>query len=225
MLHAFNQKNVRRVLTTLRDEHVIGKDEDGVTSMVFSPLAFMLAEDAARILHEIASRAIDDAFSGRKPAKHEILLWPQGLRDRAWTGEGSTRCEPDFLIRFDFDDGPPVAIIGEMKWNWKVDARHLRAETDRQRRAVRDFYPEARQVVLTISKRRILGGVPGAIEKTWIQIHRAATTLARLAPGSPAGRWGQLVADFLALAEQMDFQGFSGDLPEVELTIPMFWKE
>ena len=225
MLHAFNLKNVRRVLVSSRVEHANSKDEDGVTSMVFTPLAFMSAEAAASVLGEICGTALAGVFDGREPIHHEVILWPQGLRDTAWTdGAGSTRCEPDILIRFDFQVGHSVVLIGEMKWNWMVGTEHLRIETDRQRRAVRAFYPNAGQVVLTITKRLVRQRLDDTVERTWVQVHGAATALARRAPSSPAGRWGRLVADFLSRAEQMDFQGFTDELPTTDVRNPMFWR-
>jgi hypothetical protein len=223
MLHAFNQKNVRRVLTNSRNEHVIGKDEDGVTSMAFSPLAFMTADAAAEVLGEIVGSVFNAASDGRRPRAHEILLWPQGLRDTGWEGNRSTRCEPDFIVRFDFDEGSPLAIIGEMKWDWLVGSEHLRAETDRQRRAVKTLYSDAVQIVLTITKRTVQGELPDTVAKTWVDVHRAATALARRNPASAPGRWGRLVADFLAYAEQMDFQGFTEFAQVAAPTSTMFW--
>ncbi len=134
MLHAFNQKNVRRVLATSGDEHTNDKNEDAITSMVFTPLAFMSPESALEVMKEIIGEQMVAAVADRRPISHEPSLWPSGLRSRAWDGDRLTSCEPDLVVRFEFDAGAPMLLIGEMKWDWRVTPGHLEQETMRQRK-------------------------------------------------------------------------------------------
>ncbi|UVI38805.1 hypothetical protein [Qipengyuania spongiae] len=226
MLHAFNRKNVRRVLLSAKSDHKIGKDEDGVTSMVFSPLAFMGVDAAATIALEIIGAPLSRAFNGRRPMSHDIKLWPEGLRDRSWgSGKKATRCEPDFYIRFDFAVDDPVILVGEVKWDWKVSNEHIQTEIDRQRRAMAKEFPNAALVMLAITKHRLRTKPSNIVERSWVQVHGAARLLAKRNPVSAEGRWGELIGEFLELAKQMEFQGFNLEayVPPAKQTF--FWNE
>ncbi|TFF27384.1 hypothetical protein E3C22_02695 [Jiella endophytica] len=227
MLHAFNQKNVRRVLMHVRSDHKIGKDEDGVTSMVFTPLAFMSAKAAAAVALEISGPTLADAFQGRTPCAHHIQLWPEGLRDRSWAEtDRQTRCEPDFLLRFDFEAGPQVVLVGEVKWDWNVSSDHIQTEIDRQRRAVAAHYPDATAMVMVaITKYRLRATLANVVERTWVQLHGAANALRTRDPQAAEGRWGALVGEFLTRAEQIDFQGFTLTNEVSTPNEPVFWRE
>lgn len=227
MLHAFNQKNVRRVLMNVRSDHKIGKDEDGVTSMVFTPLAFMSANAAAAVALEISGPTLADPFQGRIPCAHDIQLWPEGLRDRSWAEtDRQTRCEPDFLLRFDFAAGPQVLLVGEVKWDWNVSSDHIQTEIDRQRRAVAARFPDTTVIVMiAITKYRLRATLTNVVERTWVQLHGAANALRMRDPQSAEGRWGALVGAFLTRAEQIDFQGFTLDAQVPAPNGSVFWKE
>lgn len=154
MIHAFNQKNVRRLLVRSRAEHGLEKTEDAVTSMVFSPLDFMSAADALEALCTVTLHDRAE-LSGRRLLRHDLQLWPSGLTAKAWNDDGHSRCEPDLLAKFEFADGPDLVFIGEMKWDWRMPKDALGAELRREREAVRRLHPRADLVLFVISKHRL----------------------------------------------------------------------
>lgn len=226
MLHAFNIKNVRRVLATSGDEHTNDKNEDAITSMVFSPLAFMTPEAALRMLEALVGEDLRRETKDRRPVRHEMSLWPTGLVAAGWGGSEESRCEPDLVVRFEFDEGRPVLVIGEMKWDWRVSAEHLRQETDRERRSLAGDPSDPVGVVFAITKFPLKEDIRDVVQLTWVNVHGRASFLARREPKTPGGEWGRLVSGFLEQAEQMDFQGFrAGDYPAVEASEPLFWRD
>jgi hypothetical protein len=86
LLHAFNQKNVRRTLLRTETEHSIEKTEDAVTSMVFSPLAFMEPEAALTCLTALIGPEGTGNLLGRMPTEHDVEFWPKGLKARGRDG-------------------------------------------------------------------------------------------------------------------------------------------
>lgn len=231
MLHAFNQKNVRRVLAASvhdrqAEEHVNEKNEDGVTSMVFSPLTFMPTPSALEVLLAVIGDPLEAALRGRKVATHDIQFWPSGLRTTNWQGSQDSRCEPDVLIHLTFTEGRPLTLIGEMKWDWLISADHLSEEIGRQRRAVAVAEPGAEQLVFAITKLRATRPPKGTVLRNWVQVERHARQLERNAAGTIAGRWGALVSTFLRKAKQASFQGFHGsDFEMLHTSTPVFWTE
>ncbi len=217
MLHAFNQKNVRRVLTTRTREHKIEKNEDAITSMVFSPLAFMTASAALEILTAVIGEPLAKVVEDRKILGHDVQLWPM-------LGTATIRCEPDLLVRFDFDRSRPVYVIGEMKWDWRVSESHLADQTRRQREALLGDHADAIPVTFVVTKYRIARPLKNAVQMTWVKVHSQANLLAQSVPKSFAGRWGKEVSAFLHTAEQMSFQGFHiDDFPLSQTQRHLFW--
>nr|QQZ48894.1 hypothetical protein JKL49_16545 [Phenylobacterium glaciei] len=94
MLHAFITKRVRRILARDRLEHTNAKNEDAITSMVFSPLAFMEAPQAMAALDQLLDGAVGRRAAGRTVAQHEIHLWPAGLQAVKLVGMGSHAVSP-----------------------------------------------------------------------------------------------------------------------------------
>jgi hypothetical protein len=187
--------------------------------------SFMPTDAALEVMVTLIGTGMESVVEGRTPLKHDLQLWPSGLGAVSWAGVGESRCEPDLLIRFDFDHGPPVLVIGEMKWGWVVKPNHLKDETDRQRRAMAAALPVCVQVVFVVTKFRLGSRLQDATQLTWLQVHRAATGLAQQRHGTPAGRWGSLVSTFLRKVEQIAFQGFhTGDYTSVGLERPIFWR-
>lgn len=225
MLHAFNQKNVRRVLTHPRRDHAIAKNEDGVTSMVFSPLVFMPPASSIAVLQEIVGRELVIAVAGREPIACDLTFWPSDLRAVGRDGVGATRCEPDFIATLDFQSGASIIVVGEIKWDWAVPTDQLQQQLDRQLEAVAHQYPGVIVIMLTITKQLPTPPLTGTTQRSWIDVHRAAATLAQGAPGAPEGHWGTLVAEFLRRAEQMSFQGFSGSRHVARPLQPVFWSQ
>lgn len=224
MLHAFNRKNVRRVLASSGYEHSNEKNEDAITSMVFSPLSFMPPGSALEVLIILIGNRLGSAVNGRIPLRHELQLWPSGLSAPSWDSDCPSRCEPDFVARFDFGHDLPILVIGEMKWDWQTTADHLAIETARQRKALSEIHRDATQIVFTVTKFALATTIKDTTQLTWTAVHRAATILAQRMPDTPEGRWGELVGTFLMRAEQVAFQGFrSSDFERVAATRPIFW--
>jgi hypothetical protein len=225
MLHAFNQKNARRIFLARHDEHDNQKAEDAATSMVFSPLAFMTAAEALTCLAVVLDGAAIAAINGRAPIGHRLELWPQGLV--AGSSEDLTllsRCEPDLVITFDFAEGSPVAFIGEMKWDWPMGQEELAIELRRESEAVRRSTPTARQVLFVVSKKRYRP-IPGVTMLTWREFAGRLALIEKREPRVPSSIWAGLVRTFLAVANQHTFTGF----PSVSQTPewskrPAFWE-
>lgn len=224
MLHAFNQKHARRILLARADEHDIGKAEDAATSMVFSPLAFMTAEQALKCLLAVLDRAALAEVNGREPIGHRLELWPQGLVARSKDDMARlSRCEPDLVATFDFAEGPSVAFIGEMKWDWFMTQEALSTELGREREAVRRSNAAARQVVFVVSKRRYQP-ISGVAMLTWPDFAGRLALLERRDPASPSSIWAGLVRTFLAVADQHTFTGLPSIPLEPEWSKrPAFW--
>jgi hypothetical protein len=226
MLHAFNQKNVRRVLAQRADDHVNDKNEDGVTSMVFSPLEFMPTAQVLEVLQAVVGASLRDAIGGREVIAHDLRFWPSGLRAAGWSSDGESRCEPDLLVRLTMAEGRPLTLVGEMKWDWMIAADHLAEEMQRERSAVSQEQPDAKLLVFAITKARIAKAPPHTVLRTWVQVQHEAKMLHRHAPLSIAGKWGDLVSTFLAKAKQASFQGFHvPDQVRLPRTTPVFWKQ
>jgi hypothetical protein len=225
MLHAFNQKNARRIFLARHDEHTIEKAEDAATSMVFSPLAFMSAEQALRCLTTV-TQAGSAAVCARDPFRHHVELWPSGLTAPSWNGDGRvTPCEPDLLVTFEFAAGPPVAFVGEMKWDWHMHQDDLAAELWREREAVRSRDRLVRQVPFVVAKKRYRP-IQGVELLTWKDFAARLVALERAPAPSPSSIWAELVRTFLQAADQESFTGFRSELVRPEWTEPnAFWSQ
>ena len=225
MLHAFNQKNARRIFLARHDEHDNQKAEDAATSMVFSPLAFMTASEALACIVGVLDGATLDAIGGREPLRHRLDLWPQGLTAASREDETrSTRCEPDVVITFHFSVGPPVVFVGEMKWDWPMSQDELIVELQRESEAVRRSDPKAHQVLFVVSKKRYRP-ISGTAMLTWREFAGRLVLLERRRPDGPSGIWAGLVRTFLAVANQHTFTGFAPTSTSAEWTRrPAFWE-
>jgi len=224
MLHAFNQKNVRRVLAQRDDEHVNDKNEDGVTSMAFSPLAFMPTDEAMRVLEAVIGAPLRDALRGREVLAHDVTFWPSGLRACGWSSDANSRCEPDLLVLLTISGGGELVLVGEMKWDWRIADGHLADEIRRERRAVSLKYPKADLLAFAITKFHLFKDPPDTVPLTWVGVQRSASLLHFRSPGSIAGRWGGLVSVFLAKAKQTSFQGFHvPNASKIPRSTPVFW--
>lgn len=205
MLHAFNQKNARRIFQARASEHKPEKSEDAATSMVFTPLAFMRAEDALECLIAVLGAPGREAVAGRHPIEHEVIFWPQGQAP-SWNGDGPTRCEPDLVIHFTFEDGSNLLFVGEMKWNWAMEASALAQEVKRERIAMQALYPNVPQMGFVIAK-CAYNRIAGVTTLTWKDFDSRLAPLSRRAVRSPSGIWATLVRRFLAAADEWGFSG------------------
>lgn len=224
MLHAFITKRVRRILARDRIEHENAKDEDAITSMVFSPLAFMEAPQAMAALDQLLGGAVRRSAAGRIPCEHEVHLWPAGLRAMALTGDGVSRCEPDFVAHFTFSKGPDLVVIGEMKWDWYMQPAGLKLEIEREIAAVRARWPgELLPFVLT--KYRYSECIDGAECLTWVDAANRLLPLERSGNSTSPERWARLVRKFLEIADVTGFDGFStGQAAHLSSHKPAFWR-
>lgn len=206
MLHAFNIKNARRVLQPKASEHSIEKSEDAATSMVFTPLTFMTPGEALDSLAAFLGDVARLPIAGRVPIRHTVDLWPGGLLARSADGDHLTRCEPDLVVTFEFDQGPSVIFIGEMKWGWSMPAADLWIELDREIQAIKRHDPQAVQVVFVVSQ-YAYGPMSQVTLLTWKRFSSLLRPLARRAPETAASRWADLVCTFLERADQWGFAG------------------
>jgi hypothetical protein len=223
MLHAFNIKNARRVLQPKASEHSIEKSEDAATSMVFTPLTFMTPKEALNCLEAFLGDAARRPIASRDPIRHTVELWPGGLLARSADGDHLTRCEPDLVVSFDFEQGASVVFIGEMKWGWSMPAPDLRIELDREIEAVKRHLPKATQVVFVISQ-YAYSPMNQVTLLTWKRVSSLLRLLARRAPETAASRWADLVCTFLERADQFGFSGIPKALPLKAWSEPVaFW--
>src|SRR5258708_8944268 len=138
MLDAFIWKGVRRIWTGNGRK----MDEDAITSMVFTPLRFMEPEEALNCLRLILTRQLADLTRSRRVSAFSLEFWPKGLRSISATG-AKTRCEPDLVATAEFNEGPPVIIVGEMKWDSYRSKAELEAQIVRERNAIKETNPKA----------------------------------------------------------------------------------
>jgi hypothetical protein len=202
MLDAFVRKNVRTILLTRTAERQNKQDEDAITSMVFTPVQFMPAEEAfacfAAVLPDLRTRV-----GQRRLASVHIEFWPSGGRAVSNNSDKMTRVEPDLKAQLSFEEGRSLVLVGEMKWESPI----LTAQIRRERESVKgeDAY------VFAIVKNK------GTLTKktlecdvlySWKDVHRNIERI-RFKKGSPSRQWAMLVTDFLKLAEQLIFTGFN----------------
>jgi hypothetical protein len=211
MLDAFLKKNVRRFLATR--EHSNDRDEDAITSMVFTPLRFMTPQAALGCFSAFMALELEPFIKRRLPVRAEILLWPSGMTaPQLLTGQ-ETRCEPDILAKFSFGTGEDLILLGEMKWAM-VAEQSLRLQIERERIAVEDKYPKPAHNIFkfAIVKYRGLNKKDVGCDAllTWSHVHSRLRTIGP-STESAIQQWISLVADFLSAAEQLVFEGFDFD--------------
>ena len=83
-------------------EHTSDKNEDAITSMVFTPLRFMAPGEALKCLRAVVPSIAEVALARGSPIDQNVTLWPPGLKARGWGGPGQTRVEPDLVAEFTF---------------------------------------------------------------------------------------------------------------------------
>ncbi|MFT8718315.1 hypothetical protein [Acetobacter sp.] len=208
MLHAFNQKGVRRVLCSRHNEHTNNKNEDAITSMVFSPLFFMQTEDAWLIVQALLEPDALCDYGTRQPTAHEIRLWPDGLKAQARNGDYTSRCEPDLVMQFQFDDIRPLIITWEMKWTWVIATNELLNEIVREQEAIKKAYPACERLIVALTQIAYPIRRKGIANIRWTDVHRIANRLKLESIAAPLREWGKQVSLFLEKAEQISFCGF-----------------
>ncbi|MGE0749176.1 MAG: hypothetical protein AB7K64_01145 [Variibacter sp.] len=216
MLDAFLKKNVRKILLTRTSTHASAKNEDAITSMVFTPLRFMEPRNVLSCLAAFLPE-LENAVSLLSPESCSLELWPQGLKAAAYEEQIETRCEPDLLVRFKLPGGDSLTILGEMKWDWLPRKEEICSQIERERSAISK--PSVSNVQRPPFVFAVLKYQPpyeareiGCDELlTWRDVHRRLTKV-RTAPFANhiVREWAASICKFLTLAEQLIFTGFEG---------------
>jgi hypothetical protein len=211
MLDAFNKKGVRKILGRSGLDHTNEKNEDAITSMVFSPLRYMSILEALSCFKAFLGPNFISQLSDRTLKTMNIQLWPGGLRAYSAAASKVTRCEPDLVARLTFDRGRPLIIVGEMKWDSFPTASELQAEIDRERAALLAEYLEHELfsfALVKYVKNEFLNLASRVL--SWTEFHRELETRKGGAvPQSASLAWLKDVSSFLTRAEQSIFLGIS----------------
>lgn len=209
MLDAFNKKGVRRVLSRSGIEHSNEKNEDAITSMVFTPLRFMERTQALKCFEVIFGRKLSDRLKSPVLASFLLELWPRELRTTSNKLAKETRCEPDLVVRIGFTKGPSLLIVGEMKWDSYPSKTELENEINREKAALQSENPNADIWIFSLVKYKKAGfdDLPCHM-LSWTEFHRKLNECRNDAPPASAYRtWIEDVSAFLTLAEQTIFTG------------------
>jgi hypothetical protein len=214
MLDAFVTKGVRRILLTRTAEHDYNKNEDAITSMVFSPLRFMSAEDAFACLKAILPN-LPTRMAGRLVSSMNVELWPS-------VPVGDTRVEPDLRVEVRFADHSSLSLIGEMKWDSAITTEQIRRE--------RETVNGKEAYLFAIVKDRGVSTAEGLgcdELRTWTDVHRNVRELS--SNHLPVRNWAMLVSQFLQIAEQLVFGGFGEiniqELPNLDQSAIFFVRQ
>ena len=84
MLDAFITKNVPPSSWNEQGAHRGDKNEDAITSMVFTPLHFMAPGEALKCLRAVVPSIAEVALARGSPIDQNVTLWPPGLKARGW---------------------------------------------------------------------------------------------------------------------------------------------
>jgi hypothetical protein len=208
-------------------------DEDAITSMVFTPLRFMEPEEALNCLTLILTRQLADLTRSRRVSAFSLEFWPKGLRSISATG-AKKRCEPDLVARLEFSEGPPVIIVGEMKWDSYPSKADLEAQIVRERNAIKEDNPKAEILMFALvkSKKKYMEGEgfnrAACQVFEWTEFHQLLNRYLSTssAHDSARRRWASDISEFLVRAEQTIFTGIKeqyGPLPAAEVS-PVFYR-
>jgi hypothetical protein len=224
MLDAFNRKGVRKILAAHNsEEHTNDKNEDAITSMVFTPLRFMTPQDAFKSL-ELAFCKKNPWIRTGTVSSFSINLWPRRYRTQA-----GSRCEPDFVAEIGFENEYPLIIIGEMKWD--AGTAQLEEQMKKQRMAVRtefektflaaDFY----SLALVKDKKGLQDIGKDAVVVTWASLLEHLRHFSGEHEDSRARwqMWAKEIVEFLGRAELSIFEGMTGEYPFVHVEENFFY--
>ena len=195
-------------MLTRTAEHQNNKNEDAITSMIFTPLRFMSTHDVFACLIGILP-GLSARVAARSISSVRVELWPS-------IAVGNTRIEPDLRAVLQFADGGSLVLLGEMKWESSIAAEQLRRE--------KTCVDANSGYIFAIVKSRGAATAQGLgcnELRTWKEIHRSVRELsASHLPTSSVEDWAILVAGFLQIAEQLVFGGFddiaTSDLPSAD---------
>lgn len=227
MLDAFIKKHVRKILARSGTEHSNEKNEDAITSMVFTPLRFMAVEDALNCLKVIFRNEPSGLWS-RRASTFSLELWPSGIRGTSHSGAKATRCEPDLVAKLSFDHGRDLVVVGEMKWDSYPSKDELGREVKREQEALRTLNAEADLLTFALVKylRKDFDKLPCNVLLSWTEFHRRLNeSLHFYDQQSACRRWMEDISKFLTLAEQTIFTGITNKYDGVPAlgTNPVFY--
>ena len=197
MLDAFIKKGVRRIFLARATEHLNNKNEDAITSMIFTPLRFMSPPDALECFSAILPK-LQQRVEARQAKALKLELWPSVPMKNNWV-------QPELKANIKFTDGTSLTLIGEMKWESFLSSEQIQ----KYERIKWDAF------VFAIVKN------PGFVDAglkcevyTWKQVHGRVENLIRDTRVSEQVRqWAELAANFLKIAEQLVFSGFNSFKP------------
>jgi hypothetical protein len=228
MLDAFNKKGVREILSRNRIVHLIGKNEDAITSMVFTPLRFMEWTEALRCFEVIFGSELSNRLKSRVLASFLLELWPRELRATSNALAKETRCEPDLVAIIGFAEGPSLIIVGEMKWDSYPSKTELENQIKRERAALKARNPEGEFLIFSLVK-YVKAGFDELPCHTlsWTDFHRRLNEYRNFVrQASPCRMWIEDVSAFLTLAEQTIFTGIKPTYPGLPVlgSKPIFYR-
>jgi hypothetical protein len=207
-------------------------DEDAITSMVFSPLRFMEPEEALNCLKLILTRQLAHLTRSRRASAFSLEFWPKGLRSISAAG-ARTRCEPDLVATVEFNEGQPIIIVGEMKWDSYPSKADLEAQIVRELNAIKEANPKAEILMFAFvkfKKQYVEGDEFSRADCQvfeWTEFHQALHRyLTSPQQDSAQRRWASDVSKFLIHAAQTIFTGIKedyGPLPVADLG-PVFYR-
>jgi hypothetical protein len=228
MFDAFNKKYVRKILARSWTEHSIEKNEDAITSMIFTPLRFMEGTEALSCFNVIFGNKLTDRQQSRVVSSFALELWPRGILTASSAIAKETRCEPDLVANINFNEGPPLVLVGEMKWDSYPSKTELEREVNREQAALTALNPDADLLIFALVKylKEGFDQLPCHV-LSWTEFHRrlnASLNFAR--QGSACRTWIEEVSKFLTLAEQTIFTGITqnyGALPVLGPKPIFYW--
>jgi hypothetical protein len=179
--------------------------------MIFSPLQFMPPGEAIKCLTAILPDSkLQSRIDRREVASVDISFWPSGRRAASNNSDKMTSVVPDLEIRLAFTSGPSLLLVGEMKWESRLTSDQIKRE--------REGAKKENPYIFVIVKNK------GSHEKetlkcdalySWKEINSnicySNIRHDSIKYNSPSYRWAALVTEFLKLAEQLVFSGFSFD--------------
>lgn len=146
--------------------------------------------------------------------RFSLEFWPKGLRSISATG-ANTRCEPDLVATVEFNDGPPLIIVGEMKWDSYPSKAELEAQIVRERNTIKEANPKAEILMFAFVKfkKQYMGGEQfnraSCLVFEWTEFHQALNRYLSTSPAQESARrrWASDISEFLVRAEQTIFTG------------------
>jgi hypothetical protein len=134
----------------------------------------------------------------------------------------------------EFNEGPPVIIVGEMKWDSYPSKAELEAQIVRERNTIKEATPKAEILMFAFVKfkKQYVEGDgfnrAGCQVFEWTEFHQVLNRYLSTSPAhdSARRRWASDISEFLVRAEQTIFTGIKelyGPLPAADVR-PVFYR-